>query len=698
MVESFLNIEDRKRIFKELSDVKIFENMQKLRSLVRFLGAIWDLHNMPSDDSRFNTLYQSLNKHLIDNFDYDIEEVILDRLGLLKDDNGENYKRFIIALLDYTFYEDENGLDNELYQKVLTDLKKLLKPLGWEFVIFSYDENGNARYKLQELSFDHTERIHSNKIPILFTTSVWNSSKLNNHESPQQKSVLLLVFDLGWDDFGVATKATLFYYDENVRCHKIGDVKLLYKDDSTEKMSPTEIYSTSNYIKGSSFKSLGANFCSLGQELEYYSNLQTLFGNNDEWLSILLALRDAAYFSSIYEQFSLTPQWHSLVREKAAENILQIARPMLHGVNLEAMYNFSYRFIPKYNEDEEIKINFIFDNPISKDRSLCKGVKEKNIISRRIYGIIGKNGVGKTHFLTSIPTDIATGHLTSFSDKIPLFRKIITVSNSYYDHFDIPDSSLDFNYVYCGHLKLSGDGKSRKKLLKSIDEFIFEILQNGKKIVRLLKARILKNLLENLLPAEFLKECFISVSDDKMNLASDSTLTAEIKKLSSGEASLLHIFFSLVANVVSGTLILFDEPETHLHPNAITSLFNSLQQLCEDANAYAIIATHSPLVIREIRSECVFIFSRFDDSCSVSKINYESFGASIDYLTEDIFGNREVPKSYIRVIKELKDDYNKSEEEVIKELSNGDLPLGLGVRIFIHQLYSKDRNAQSSPL
>ncbi len=690
MTEKFLNIEDRKRIYTEIYDAKVFEEMQQIGSLVKFIDAIFNLHDKPSDDSRFNTLYQSFNKHLIDNYDYDIEEIFLDQFNLLKDDDGETFKRFIIALLDQDYYEHDTGFEKQLYQTVLRILKTLLKPLGWEFVLFSQDENGNVRYKLQELSFDHTDTIPPNTIPIHFVTSRYNSSYSTNHDLPSSGAVLLMVFDMGWDDFGVATKATLYYYDEYIRCHKIGDVKILYKDETTEEMGSTDIYSTKNYIKESTFKAFNANFCSLGQELKYYSNLQKLFKTNDEWLSILLALRDTAYFSSIYEKFSNTPQWHSLVREQAAQDILQTARPMLHGVDLESMYDFSYRFIPPYSEDEEISINFKFDNPISKIDLGYEGKTVNSLLSRRIYGIIGKNGVGKTHFLTTIPKDIATGHLTSFSGQIPLFRKVITVSNSYYDHFDIPEPSLNFNYVYCGHLKLDESGK---RILKTRSEFFSEIVQNGKKISSLLKCKQLKKALQDILPSEFIKSCFVSTGIDRLDLVEESILIPQIERLSSGEASLVHIFFSLVANVVSGTLILFDEPETHLHPNAITSLFNSLQQLCEDANAYAIVATHSPLVIREIRSECVFIFSRDENSCTVSKINYESFGASIDHLTEDIFGNREVPKSYIRIIKELIDDSDTTEDEVIKTLSNGNLPLGLGLRLYIHQLFSKHKNA-----
>ena len=687
MNDNFLTKEERKMLYQDLSDAEVFDRMQQIGSLVKFLAAVWDLHEMPSDDDRFRTLYQSFNKHLIYNYDYDIDEVIIDRLALLDDSSGETFKRFVIALLDRTFYTEEGVTDSDIFDKVLNILRDNLRPLGWDIIIFSYGEDGKERYKLIEISEIQTKKIPANIIPIKVTEAEGgNSSKPSNHTPPHNGPVLLLVFDNRWNDFGVSSKFSLYYYDRNLRRHNIGDIKILYKDDSTFKMSATDVYSTFNYLPNENILELGKGFCSLGQSKDYYTCLKAIFNENDQWISILLALRDVAYFSSIYDQFSDMPQWHSLIRSLQAENLVQEARPILHDIDVAGMYNFSYRFVPPYgNPEDEIKVNFEFDNSIKEDPYSFGHTSKTKIFCKRIYGIIGKNGVGKTHFLTSIPIAIATGQLPAFSGQLPLFRKVITVSNSYYDHFDIPESSLDFNYVYCGHLKKTNEGGKRGKTLKSRAEFMEDIHTNLLKISNRLQEERLKEYLVDLMPDNLISSCFV-FRDKRCVLSEYEVWKDWIDKISSGEASLLHIFCSLVANVDAGSLILFDEPETHLHPNAITSLFNSLQQLCDDTNSFAIIATHSPMVIREIRSECVFVFSRQEDSCTVSKINYESFGASVDFLTEDIFGNREVQKSYLRIIDSLVNKYHMSEDDVIGELSSDGLPLGIGVRLYIHKL------------
>ena len=55
---------------------------------------------------------------------------------------------------------------------------------------------------------------------------------------------------------------------------------------------------------------------------------------------------------------------------------------------------------------------------------------------------------------------------------------------------------------------------------------------------------------------------------------------------------------------VSGTIkyLLFDEPELHLHQNATANTMRMFYRLLEEFNSYAIIATHSPLIIQEIPS------------------------------------------------------------------------------------------------
>src|SRR5207253_92326 len=75
---------------------------------------------------------------------------------------------------------------------------------------------------------------------------------------------------------------------------------------------------------------------------------------------------------------------------------------------------------------------------------------------------------------------------------------------------------------------------------------------------------------------------------------------AGFARLSSGQAILCHFVTALLAWIQRDSLILFDEPETHLHPNAVASLFLVLSEILTEYESFAVVATHSPVVIQEI--------------------------------------------------------------------------------------------------
>ena len=54
----------------------------------------------------------------------------------------------------------------------------------------------------------------------------------------------------------------------------------------------------------------------------------------------------------------------------------------------------------------------------------------------------------------------------------------------------------------------------------------------------------------------------------------------------------------LVCNIEKESLILFDEPEIHLHPNAIANVMRMFSKLLEEYDSYAIFATHSPIILQ----------------------------------------------------------------------------------------------------
>jgi predicted ATP-dependent endonuclease of OLD family len=157
------------------------------------------------------------------------------------------------------------------------------------------------------------------------------------------------------------------------------------------------------------------------------------------------------------------------------------------------------------------------------------------------------------------------------------------------------------------------------------------------------------------------------------------------KQLSSGQSIILYIISEIVANIRFDSLLLYDEPETHLHPNAITQLMNTIYELVDQFQSYCIIATHSPMVIRELLSKNVFILEKNGNFASLRKIGMESFGENIATLTEEVFGNKEIPKQYKKIIEEFVSE-GKTFSEVVSLLESDNVPLSLNTRLYIRAL------------
>ncbi len=75
----------------------------------------------------------------------------------------------------------------------------------------------------------------------------------------------------------------------------------------------------------------------------------------------------------------------------------------------------------------------------------------------------------------------------------------------------------------------------------------------------------------------------------------------------------------VIATIEKESLLLFDEPELHLHPNAVANTLRMLYKLLEEFDSYAIFSTHWPLIVQEIPSRYVQILSRVDNVLMVRR-------------------------------------------------------------------------------
>jgi predicted ATP-dependent endonuclease of OLD family len=102
---------------------------------------------------------------------------------------------------------------------------------------------------------------------------------------------------------------------------------------------------------------------------------------------------------------------------------------------------------------------------------------------------------------------------------------------------------------------------------------------------------------------------------------------------------IVTLAISYLADLVTeGTLVLIDEPETHLHPPLLASFIRALSDLLVDRNGVAIIATHSPVVLQETPHSCVWKIHRVGDQRTAAQPGLETFGENVGTLTREAFG------------------------------------------------------------
>lgn len=122
--------------------------------------------------------------------------------------------------------------------------------------------------------------------------------------------------------------------------------------------------------------------------------------------------------------------------------------------------------------------------------------------------------------------------------------------------------------------------------------------------------------------------------------------TREPRHLSSGEAAMFRFAAQATAAAEMGTLFLFDEPETHLHPHFVSEFTEILHLLLMATKSVAIAATHSPHLVREAPSRRVRTLQIEDRIVRVEQPRIQTFGASIDAISRAVFGDLDVGHQY----------------------------------------------------
>lgn len=450
-----------------------------------------------------------------------------------------------------------------------------------------------------------------------------------------------------WDDNYFAE--TLFHakfvsVDSEI---KLGDVKIM----STK----TDI--TRNVID-KHFNELDDTFCSLGQDLIYYKKISELPRNLG--FEILKGLRDAATNESIASKFQFKNIFiNSLLRFSQAEKAFKEAKKYF-GSEINKVLNFSFNYkLEGATDKHQIDLDF-----------------RENKIPYRINVFVGKNATGKTKILTELSSLLSGVKINknNFNPERPSFNKILTISYSAFDELYKPfenikkneengikdeypnekeirkDENKLFSYVYCGLRKK--DGLLTIQEMENNFFLAFDQVEEQGRIDQWEK--IMKNIFE--------EEHFKLIEDVRKSRYEGKSYSARLSsKLSSGQNILLSTMTEVIAHIDNDSIILFDEPEIHLHPNAIANFMRMFYQILNEFNSYAIISTHSPIILQEIPSKYIRVFLRFGNTPLVSVPSIECFGENISNITNDVFDVREFESNYKSYFRHLSEQLSKEE-------------------------------------
>lgn len=591
------------------------------------------------------TSFESLLEFIESEDELDFHEIFIEQLDLLSDDSF--FTQFLYTILSSSTYEPD---EKKRYFKII---QAFLNSNGLDVGELSRELDEPDNYIISKIPIKEfrpsDSDIPPNEIPFFVQYPSGNSNQYSSHDVPDEFPSIVLVFNPGWNDFSVYNYFDVFCYSQDEKARYVGFVKIMEESQSCEVFD----------LLAERFVFLPDNFCFLGQTLSFYEELKNQI--EDDLESVLFALRDAAFFPEILEKFERKSEFrNSLIRYDEPERVSRIARIALNRDNLLDLYSFDYNFRPGYSKDA-IDIHFDLDQGIAQP-------------DNRVYGLIGKNGTGKTQLITKLPLDIANKNKDVFHGDIPLFSKVISVSYSVFDIFKRPTKTASFNYVYCGLRDEKGELRTERGLSQKF-HYTVKTIATKERIDQW--EAILKNFLDH----EFVDDLIEYDENDELI----NNYGSMRNRLSSGQSILLYIISEIVANIRYDSLILYDEPETHLHPNAISQLINTIYDLVNRFQSYCIVATHSPLIIQEIPAKNVYVVERHENIPSVRKIGQETFAENLTTLTEVIFGNRNIPKQHEMIIKELVDQ-GASYENIIGYLETEQMPLSHNAYMQIRML------------
>lgn len=446
-----------------------------------------------------------------------------------------------------------------------------------------------------------------------------------------------------WDDYSYKTLFYLTIFDDRGQQYQIGSVKIGFLGQGHGR---TEDYLEPKFVE------LSDVFFSLGQDANYYKELMKVL-TTETRNELLVGLKDVVNNSELLAKAKEEGVFKdSLLRTIRFSIIDQQFQRILNNAAALTDYEFIYQ-----KEGTETSAGLRLEFTVTPDSNP----------PTNIHILIGRNGVGKTTILNNMvdclveresEEDLGTfitplGYGMEKPMPLDYFTGLVSVSFSAFDVFAPPDDQKDdINGILYSYIGLKSQTEDNQWVLKTKDDLCKDFSKSIGICFALPEKRhrwrdALKKLEsdDNFAEMELCRLIDLYLEDNTENRTNFKRKTAQLfRRMSSGHAIVLLTITKLIEKVEEKTLILIDEPESHLHPPLLSAFTRALSDLLTNRNGVAIIATHSPVVLQEVPKSCVSIIRRTRLISKVDPPTIETFGENVGILTREVFG-LEVNKS-----------------------------------------------------
>lgn len=458
-----------------------------------------------------------------------------------------------------------------------------------------------------------------------------------------------------WDDFGFKTLYRMSVWVDGI-WKSVGKVRIA-SHSATER----------THIGSDPVESLSEEYFSLGVDENYYETLSEL--GDDFRTDVLTRLNDVAFSDASYDSLMAQRVFSvSLMRGRDEEDFDTLRRFAL-GQNARSNFELRYR----YSREAEAAAGMTFL------------VQPHSLPSTNIHAIIGSNGVGKSTLLRDIIKN-AIGSADAFGSVKVVgedgesgeITRLIFVSYSAFDDHSISKTISDLKksleVKYIGLTVADGTLEGEVGDEDLIDkEFSEEIANEGIRSDQSLLSELTQDFIKTMYACSQgyrwsrwkkaietlqIDPVFRGVDIDSFHVVNSSDADAvgeRFQALSSGHAISLLIVSKLVMHMRERCVVLIDEPESHLHPPLLAALINAVSNVVTDRNGLAILTTHSPVVLQEIPSDCVWVMSRGGNQIRISRPRIETYGENLSEITREVFRLEIHEAGFHRTLMELID-------------------------------------------